>query len=120
MTWADAIRGHEEALEHGGRSGVVSEHAIESAIARPYHGYHRRIYLKAAALLHGVVRNHGFTDGNKRTALYLVELMLERSGYVLVEDDMVIVDVITGVANNDIHYDELVEWFKERIQARDD
>ena len=52
---------------------MVNEHAIQSAIARPYHGYHRLIQQKAAAPVHGIVRNHGFADGNKRTALYLVE-----------------------------------------------
>ena len=40
-----------------------------SAIGRPYHGCHRRIYRKAAAPLHAVVSNHGWVDGNKRTAL---------------------------------------------------
>ena len=84
------MRGHEEALQYGGVPGIVNEHAIQSAIARPYHGYHRRIHEKAAALVHGVVCNHGFADGNKRTALYLVELLVQRSGYEFVEDDEVI------------------------------
>ena len=33
---------------------------IESGLARPYHGYHRRIHQKAAALAHAMVSNHGF------------------------------------------------------------
>ena len=113
---ADAIRGHEEALRHGGGvSGVVSEHAIRSALARPYHGYHRLIHQKAAALVHGVVSNHGFSDGNKRTALYLVELLVQRSGYEFVEDDEVIADTITNVARGETGYEDLVEWFRERL-----
>ena len=93
----------------------MSEHAIQSAIARPYHGYHRFIHQKAAALLHGIVTNHGFSDGNKRTALYLVELLAERSGYNFAEDDMVIADTITSVAQGEIGYDELADWFKQRL-----
>lgn len=93
----------------------MSEHAIQSAIARPYHGYHRFIHQKAAALLHGIVTNHGFSDGNKRTALYLVELLAERSGYEFVEDDMVIADTITSVAQGETGYDELADWFKQRL-----
>lgn len=92
--------------------------AIASAIARPYHGYHRRIHDKAAALVHGIVSNHGFVDGNKRTALYLVELLAVRSGYMLVEDDVVLANVITSVASGDMSYEELKEWFKERIVRR--
>jgi death-on-curing protein len=104
---------------HGGRPGIVSEDSIRSAIARPYHGYHRRIYQKAAALLHGIIRNHGFTDANKRTALYLVELLVTRSGYDFVEDDMVIVETIASVASSDFSYDELVDWFKKRLVKLD-
>ena len=36
---------------------------------------------KAAALLHSLVLNHGFIDGNKRTALLSLHLLLDRSGY---------------------------------------
>ena len=93
----------------------MSEHAIRSAIARPYHGYHRFIHQKAAALLHGVVTNHGFSDGNKRTALYLVELLVTRSGYQFVEDAMVMADLITSVAQGETGYDELADWFKQRL-----
>ncbi|MDE0205152.1 MAG: type II toxin-antitoxin system death-on-curing family toxin [Candidatus Tectomicrobia bacterium] len=94
---------------------MVNEAAILSAIARPYHGYHRLIYQKAAALLHGIVSNHGFVDGNKRTALYLVELMVQRSDYEFVEDDMEIVDTIKSVARGETSYEELAEWFRERL-----
>ena len=93
----------------------MSEHAIRSAIARPYHGYHRFIHQKAAALLHGIVTNHGFSDGNKRTAFYLVELLATRSGYEFVEDDTVAADLITGVAQGETGYDELADWFKPRL-----
>ena len=88
---------------------------ILSAIARPYHGYHRFIHQKAAALLHGLVTNHGFVDGNKRTALYLVELMVQRSGYEFVEDDLVVVEMIIRVAQGEMSYEELAEWFRERL-----
>lgn len=115
MTWADAVRGHDEALTYGGSPGLISENAIRSAIARPYHGYHRFIHQKAAALLHGVVSSHGFVDGNKRTALYLVELMVERSGYEFIEDDIAVVEMVVSVARGKIGYEELADWFKQRL-----
>ena len=94
---------------------MLNENAIKSAIARPYHGYHRLIYQKAAALLHGVVSNHGFVDGNKRTALYLIELLVQRSDYDFVECDEVVADVITSVASGEMGYEELVDWFRGRL-----
>ena len=65
--------------------------------------------------MHGIVCNHGFADGNKRTALYLVELLVQRSGYEFVEDDDVVADTITSVARGDTDYEDLAEWFRERL-----
>ena len=95
--------------------GILNEHAIQSALARPYHGYHRLIHQKAAVLVHGIVSNHGFADGNKRTALYLVELLVQRSGYEFVEDDEVVAETIMSVARGEISYEHLAEWFRERL-----
>ena len=66
-------------------------------------------------MVHGIVSNHGFADGNKRTALYLVELLVQRSGYEFVEDDEVIADTITSVARGETGYDELAAWFRARL-----
>jgi death-on-curing protein len=118
VTWADALRAHEEALLDGGRDGILNENAVRSALARPYHGYHRSIWQKAAALMHGVVRNHGFVDANKRTSLYLAELLIERSGYRLEEDDMAIVETVVAVANGTMSQDELAQWFRARIVSK--
>ena len=118
VTWSDAVHLHTRALETGGRPGTLNPHAVQSALARPYHGYHKRIHQKAAALLHGLVSNHGFTDGNKRTALLLVELLLRRSGYHLAADNRAFVDLIVGVADGSIPYDSLVEWFQDRIDRQ--
>ena len=58
-------------------------------------------------------------DGNKRTALYLVELLVERSGYEFVEDDMAVVEIVVRVASGETRYEELADWFRIRlVQAR--
>ena len=62
----------------------------------------------------------GLLDGNKRTALYLVELLVQRSGYEFVEDDVVIADTITSVARGEMDYEELAQWFRERLFRSDD
>ncbi len=91
---------------------------MHAALGRPYRGYHRRIHEKAAALLHGFVKNHGFADGNKRTALLLVELMLRRSGYSLDADGPAVLELIVGVADDTVTYDELVIRLRERIARK--
>lgn len=69
----------------------------------------------AAALLYGIATSHGFSDGNKHTALYLFELLATRSSYKFVEDDMVVADLITSVAQGETGYNELADWFRQRL-----
>ncbi len=116
LTLADALTAHDEALRYGGRDGISSLHLIESALSRPYSGYHRPIAKKAAAVLHSMVGNHGFVDGNKRTAWLLVEVLIDRSGYRLtIPDDERIDDLVVGLASGLITFDQLVAWFAPRL-----
>ncbi|WP_371810376.1 type II toxin-antitoxin system death-on-curing family toxin [Ruegeria sp. HKCCD8929] len=116
VTLADAIAAHDEALTYGGRDGVTSLDLIESALGRPYSGYHRAISRKAAALLQSMVGNHGFVDGNKRTAWLLIEVLVQRSGYRLdIDDDEPIDDLVVAVAAGQMGFDELHVWFKARL-----
>ena len=110
--------------------GVSNLSMVQSAIERPYSGYHRPVARKAAALVESVARNvesvarnHGFADGNKRTALILMHALLRKSGYELVPVpgetlDAAAEKMVLDVVTHDIGYDLLVEWFKTRILKR--
>ena len=100
----------------GGAEGIRDEHALLSALARPYHGYHHRIHQKAAALVHGVVKNHGFVDGNKRTAFCLVKLLAKRSGYELRATHEEIEAMLIGVTEKRTVDEEFVDWFRDHLQ----
>ena len=91
-----------------------------AAIERPYDQYHIHIYEKAAALVESVIQNHGFVDGNKRTALYLVHILAERSGYNLAADDESIVHKFVAVADGKESYLQLVEWFQKCLKPLDE
>ena len=69
-----------------------------------------------AALVHGIVTNHGFVDGNKRTAIYLAEVLAAESGYRLTADDVVLADIVTDVARGELAYDALATWFEARLE----
>lgn len=121
ITLADAIAAHDEALTYGGREGISSIDLIQSAIGRPYSGYHRPIYRKAAALLESMVGNHGFVDGNKRTAWILTEVLIVRSGYFLnIDDDEPIDDFVVDVATGSLSFAEISDWFKGRLIRQPD
>lgn len=65
-----------------------------------------------------MVNNHGFTDGNKRTAWLLVELLIDRSGYRLnLPDDAPIDDFVVAVADGSLGFDDIAEWFKTNLRA---
>lgn len=116
VTLADVIAAHDEALTYGGRRGILSLDSVASAVGRPYSGYYRPIASKAAALLHALVQNHGFVDGNKRTALIVTDLMIRRSGYLMrLRANERIDDVVVAVADGQMSFDELRFWFMPRI-----
>ena len=116
VTYEDVIAAHDRALTFGGRAGILRKESIESAIGRPYSGYHRPIHRKAAAILHALVQNHGFVDGNKRTALLTMLLFVERSGYHLVLDPGErIDDTVVSVADGQMSFEELCAWLRSHL-----
>lgn len=68
--------------------GVKSMHLLESAVDRQNAGYggerkYTSVASTAAALLHSIVQNHPFHNGNKRTALVAMLVLLDLNGMVL-------------------------------------
>jgi death on curing protein len=118
---ADALSAHEEALTLGGLAGVLNLSMIESALGRPYCGYFPQIWQKAAAIVESMARNHGFVDGNKRTTLIMVNILVLNSGYNLepVGDEDIekaLEDIIVAVADGKMPFDDLATWFKSRLR----
>jgi len=69
----------------GGAAGVRDVGLLQSALARPQqlhaYGDNPGILEMAAACTVGIVRNHPFMDGNKRTGFVVGVLFLEMNGY---------------------------------------
>jgi death on curing protein len=69
--------------EHGGAPGLRDEGLLESALARPRQifAYSECDLLRLAAVyIAGIVKNHPFVDGNKRTGFMTGYVFLERNG----------------------------------------
>jgi death-on-curing protein len=122
VTLRDVVEAHAQALAFGGLDGVRSWNLIESAIERPYTGYYRSLARKAAALTQSLAQNHGFIDGNKRTALLAVMLLISRSGYRLqaIQDEInnEIEALILDIVENHLTFEGTVEWFKQRLERQ--
>jgi len=82
----DALALHDRLLAlHGGAAGLRDEGLLKSALARPrqHHAYgDSPDFVELAAIYTGgIVRNHPFVDGNKRTGFVVGILFLESNGY---------------------------------------
>jgi death-on-curing protein len=124
ITLADALSAHDRALKLGGRHGIPNIGLVEAAIGRPYVGYDRSIQRKAAALVQSVASNHGFADGNKRTATILMVTLLNKSGYDLkaIQGDgniqAAVEKMVLDVVNHRLDLENLVRWFRARIRRQ--
>src|SRR5258708_21284629 len=82
----DAVVLHDRLLAlHGGATGLRDHGLLKSAIARPqqHFAYAESADIVGMATIYtaGIVRNHPFVDGNKRTGFVVGILFLELNGY---------------------------------------
>lgn len=79
-----AIHGRLLAI-HGGKTGMRDQGLLQSALARPqqHHAYAESpdILEMAALYTAGIICNHPFADGNKRTGFVTGVLFLELNGF---------------------------------------
>ena len=109
--------------EHGGRAGIRDRGLIESALHRPKSLAHYEApdaARLAASYVYGIAKNHGFVDGNKRTAWTTACLFLDRNRWnldVAAEDA---VQLMNDVASSQVNEEAVAAWFRERISKRDE
>ena len=104
--WIDArdaltLHGRLIAL-HGGASGRHDDALLQSALARPRQHYayadNPDIIDLATAHTAGIVRNHAFVDGNKRTGFVAGILFLELNGYRFTATEEAAAQAVLGLA----------------------
>lgn len=104
--------------EHGGREGLRDVGAIASALARPQNSAvygQSDIADLAAAYAYGLAKNHGFIDGNKRTAWVAARLFLADNDHELSFNLVEAVSFMEEVAAGACSEQQLAEWFRHRI-----
>jgi|SRR6185312_2440166 len=113
---------HDEQLSiHGGGDGIRDIALIESALARPQnlwaYGESVSIPRLAAAYCYGLVKNHGFVDGNRRVGAVACELFLLLNSYRLLADDAELVQTILALADGSMAEEELAVWVEKYSEA---
>ena len=101
--------------EHGGLAGVRDLGAIESALARPQnlvaYGAPDAADL-SAAYAYGLARNHGFADGNKRTAWIVARVFLADNSHRLRFDPADAVRTVERLAAGTLPEEALAAWLR--------
>lgn len=107
----------------GGSRGFHDEGLIKSAIARPMHSVmgedaYPDVFSKAAALLDAIARNHGFRDGNKRTAMAAAALYLEQNDIKIAFTNQEYEAIMLHVVNDKPSIEEIKAWLEGHVVTR--
>lgn len=107
----------------GDRAGIRDMAMLESAVARPQASAfasdaYPTITDKASALLHSLILNHPFVDGNKRTGIISMIEFLSRNNYSVIWEKEEALEFIIEVAEGKHDVDSISKWLHDRIRAR--
>ncbi len=107
--------------EYGGGHGLRDRGLLESAVANPRQTFGGRdlypdLWLKAGVLARGIIKNHPFMDGNKRTGMISAGTFLELNGYRLETSQAGIVEVAVRIANESPPVEVIAEWFRSHSE----
>jgi death on curing protein len=113
----DCLAIHETMMaQYGGLAGVRDENMLESAIAKPHHLFASgspRLFHLAAAYAAGIVHNHPFVDGNKRTAFMTAMAFLELNGYIFSASEVEAVVQTLALAAGALDEAGYAAWLKQ-------
>lgn len=106
----------------GGAVELRDRGALQEAVARPAMTFGGDdLYVdtpaKAAALVHSLVLNHPFVDGNKRAGAASAELFVMVNGWALVASDLDMEALILDVAKGEVEVEALAIWFRQRLRS---
>jgi len=124
--WVDervALAIHVRLLEvHGGAPGLRDEGLLQSALARPRqlftYAEAPNLIEMAAAYTAGIVRNHPFVDGNKRTGFVVGVLFLETNGYRFTAPEEDATRAVLDLAAGLLDEKGFVSWLSNHVKNR--
>jgi death on curing protein len=104
--------------KHGGAQGVRDPGLLDSALARPQNllAYgNPDVAALAASYCYGIVQNHPFIDGNKRTGFMAMYTYLGLQGFDLEADEADVVVQVRGLAAGEKSEEDFAQWVREHL-----
>jgi death-on-curing protein len=119
----DLVAIHDRLLAlHGGASGLRDRGLLQSALGRPrqHHTYAMRSDVVEMAALYtaGIVRNHPFVDGNKRTGFVIGILFLELHGFDFKGSEEDATQSVMALAAGTIDETGYTAWLRENAKRK--
>ena len=126
LAWIDArdvIALHTRLLEqHGGFPGLRDRALLESALARPRQHYsyseNADIIQMASLYAAGIIRNHPFMDGNKRTGFIAGILFLELNGFEFVAAEEDVIATVFALAAGELDEAGYADWLRSNTKRQ--
>lgn len=107
---------HEQSLARfGGSAGVRDEGLLDSALGKPLNlfAYGKpSLFDLAASYAFGIVKNHPFIDGNKRTGFIVAVVFLELNGYAFHASEVAATLQTLALAAGDMSETAFAAWLK--------
>ena len=120
LSYAEAVLIHILLMRFLGEAqyGVFDRSLVESALARPkqaaaYEG--ADLIRQTATLCYGLIKNHPWIGGNKRTATAIAREFLRRNGMKLTSATGEIVELVMSIESDRWGVDEIEYWFRQHV-----
>ena len=120
LSYAEAVLIHVGLMRLWGETvfGVFDRALVESALARPQQAaaYESADLIRqASTLYYGLIRNHPWVGGNKRTATAIVDEFLYSNGLDIASSTMEIIELVLAVESDRWGVDEIESWLRRHV-----
>ncbi len=102
----------------GGAHGIRDVKLLDSALARPQASFNGKsvyqdIWTMAAVYAHGIIKNHPFIDGNKRTGMATALIFLDVNNYEITLSNDDVYSIGIDLAQSKVSYEIVATIFKD-------
>jgi death-on-curing protein len=111
----------EQVAEHGGSPGIRDAGLLSSALARPQNRVNydeSSVFDLTAGYAFGIISNHPFVDGNKRTWFLASYVFLDLNGWELMATEAEAVAAVLAVAVRELDEAGFSNWLKDHSQKK--
>ncbi|MBW9144779.1 type II toxin-antitoxin system death-on-curing family toxin [Clostridium sp. CM027] len=104
-------------LATGGSNGIRDMELLKSSIENSKTTFggedlYKSIEEKCSNICYSIINNHTFIDGNKRTGIYVMLILLEYNGIKLLFTQKELMDLGLGIAKGELEQKKISEWIK--------